>query len=183
MNHQSIIDATRRWIASIVIELNLCPFAQRVFEANTIRYIVSDAQDETSLLRQLAQELKNLAAAPISTVETTLLIHPHVLLNFMDYNEFLGPAEQLIEDLGLEGAVQIASFHPEYQFADTDPDAVENYTNRSPYPMLHLLREESITAIAASPDELLEIPHRNIDTLRRLGLEKVLEVLKGNSEL
>lgn len=178
MNHQTIIDATRRWIASVVIELNLCPFARRVFEANTIRYVVSDAPDEASLLADLAGELQALAAASMTSVETTLLIHPRAFVNFLDYNDFLDPAEQLVCDLGLEGIVQIASFHPDYQFADTPADAVENYANRSPYPMLHLLREESVTAVAGDPEELLEIPRRNMETLRRLGLEKILEKLQ-----
>jgi hypothetical protein len=178
MNHESVIDATRRWIASVVIELNLCPFARRVFEADLIRYAVSDAEDEAALLADLAAELKSLAAAPIATVETTLLIHPRVFLDFLDYNDFLDPAERLVRKLGLKGVVQIASFHPAYRFADADPDAVENYTNRSPYPMLHLLREESVSAVAGDPDELLEIPRRNVETLRRLGLAKMLEKLK-----
>jgi hypothetical protein len=179
MDQQAIIEATRSWIASVVIELNLCPFAQRVFQAEKIRYVVTAAQDETSLLQALADELGALAAAPIATIETTLLIHPHVLGNFPDYNDFLGAAEQRVADLGLEGVIQIASFHPDYQFADTEPDAVENYTNRAPYPMLHLLREESISAIADDPDELLEIPQRNIDTLKRIGIDKMLEKLKA----
>jgi hypothetical protein len=179
MDHQAIIESTRSWISSVVIELNLCPFAQRVFQADKIRYVVTAAQDETGLLQALADELKALASTPISTVETTLLIHPHALGNFLDYNDFLDTAEQLLADLGFEGVIQIASFHPDYQFADTDPDAVENYTNRAPYPMLHLLREESISAIADDPDELLEIPQRNIDTLRRLGIEKIREKLQA----
>jgi hypothetical protein len=176
---KAIIETTRRWIASVVIELNLCPFARRVFEANTIRYVVSDAEDEASLLRDLAEELKILAAAPTSTIETTLLIHPGVFESFLDYNDFLDPAEQLVRDLGLEGIIQIASFHPQYRFADAVSGAVENYTNRSPYPMLHLLREESISAVAGDPEELLEIPRRNMETLRRLGLAKMLEKLKS----
>ncbi|MCI0638690.1 MAG: DUF1415 domain-containing protein [Gemmataceae bacterium] len=178
MDHQTVIGDTRRWIASFVIELNLCPFAKRVFDADTIRYSVSDARDEASLLVDLAAELKTLAATPIANVETTLLIHPHAFLNFLDYNDFLDPAEQLVADLGMEGVVQIASFHPEYQFAETDPDAVENYTNRSPYTMLHLLREESVSAVAGDPDELLEIPRRNMETLRRLGLAEVQKRLQ-----
>jgi hypothetical protein len=179
MDHQAIIESTRIWIASVVIELNLCPFAQRVFQADKIRYVVTAAQDETSLLKALADELQALAAAPISSVETTLLIHPHVLDAFLDYNDFLGAAEQRVADLGLEGIIQIASFHPAYQFADTEPDAVENYTNRSPYPMLHLLREASISAGADDPAELLEIPRRNIDTLKRLGIEKIRAKLQA----
>ena len=179
MDHQTIIDATRRWISSMVIGLNLCPFAQRVFRGDTIRYVVTDAPDETSLLKALADELATLASSPITSIETTLLIHPHALADFLDYNDFLGAAENLVAQLGLEGKIQIASFHPDYQFADTAPDAAENFTNRAPYPMLHLLREESITAVAGDPDELLEIPRRNIETLRALGKVKLLEKLKA----
>ncbi len=179
MDHQAIIESTRSWIASVVIELNLCPFAQRVVQADKIRYIVTASQDEAGLLKALADELEALASSPIALVETTLLIHPHVLADFLDYNDFLDTAERLITDRGLEGVIQLASFHPDYQFAGTDPDAVENYTNRSPYPMLHLLREESISAIADDPAELLAIPERNIATLRRIGTAKMVEKLKA----
>jgi hypothetical protein len=116
---------------------------------------------------------------PVAAVETMLLIHPHVLGNFLDYNDFLGVAENLLGDLGLRGIIQIASFHPDYQFAAAAADAVENYTNRSPYPMLHLLREQSISEGASDPDELLEIPRRNVTTLRQLGREKILEKLRA----
>jgi hypothetical protein len=179
MDDATVIDRTRRWIASIVIGLNLCPFAQRVFDADRIRYVVTDAADNAGLLSDLACELEALAASPMASVETTLLIHPCVLADFLDYNDFLGAAEQLLGDLDLEGTIQIASFHPDYRFADTTADAVENYTNRSPYPMLHLLREESVSAVAGDPRGLLEIPRRNVDTLRKLGREKILEMLKA----
>lgn len=162
----------------MVIGLNLCPFAQRIFDGDKIRYVVTEAQDEKTLLKELADELQALAAASISTVETTLLIHPRAFADFLDYNDFLGAAEHLVEDLGLTGVIQIASFHPDYRFADTDPDAPENYTNRSPYPMLHLLREESISAVADDEAKLLEIPKRNIATLRALGRAKIQEMLK-----
>jgi uncharacterized protein len=182
MEPQAVIERTRRWIASVVIGLNLCPFARRVFEADAIRYVVSDARDGGALLTDLATELRSLAATPASLVETTLLIHPHALADFLDYNDFLGDGERLVADLGLRGTLQIASFHPDYQFAGTRPDAVENYTNRSPYPMLHLLREASITAAASDPGALLEIPRRNAETLRRLGREMVQKKLKETGD-
>jgi hypothetical protein len=178
VDQQLVIDDTRRWVSSVVIGLNLCPFARRVFQADKIRYAVTLATGETALVEDLAGELRRLASCPATSVETTLLIHPRVLLDFLDYNEFLGVGERLVSDLGLRGIIQIASFHPGYQFAGTDPAAVENYTNRSPYPMLHLLREASITAVAGDPDELLAIPRRNVETLRRLGREKILETLR-----
>jgi hypothetical protein len=179
MVDQTVIERTRRWISTMVIGLNLCPFARRVFEADTIRYVVTAAEDEKTLLEDLARELKALAVCPIESAETTLLIHPRALVSFLDYNDFLGDVERCVEDLGLRGVLQIASFHPDYQFAHTDADAAENYTNRSPYPMLHLLREESISAVAGDLHELLEIPRRNIQTLRALGTSKILDTLKA----
>jgi hypothetical protein len=182
MAKQAVLDRTRRWISSIVIGLNLCPFAQRVFQADKVRYVVSDAEDEPALLADLARELTALSVAPAASVETTLLIHPRVFQNFLDYNDFLDAAERLVGTLAMRGVIQLATFHPEYQFAGTDPDAVENYSNRSPYPMLHLLREESISQVADEPDKLLEIPERNIETLRGLGRKRVLEMLKAIDE-
>lgn len=178
-DRQAIVEATRRWISSVVIGLNLCPFAARVFLGGQIRFAVSEAEDGISLLDDLAAELRSLVSTPASEVETTLLLHPRALADFLDYNDFLGDADHLIRRLGLRGVVQIASFHPKYQFAGPEPDAVANYTNRSPYPMLHLLREESVTAIAADPEELLAIPTRNVETLNRLGREKMVELLRA----
>jgi len=166
----------------VVIGLNLCPFARRAFQAGRLRYAVSGAGDAAALLRDLAAELGVLASSPASAVESALLIHPRALGDFLDYNDFLGAADRLVERLGLRGAVQIASFHPAYRFAGAEPDALENYTNRSPYPMLHLLREESVTAVSGDPAELLAIPARNAETLRRLGREKVLEMLRAARE-
>jgi hypothetical protein len=178
MDRLAVIEITRRWISSVVIGMNFCPFARRVFDSGLIRYSVTDASDESKLLDTLDEEIKLLSLSSITEIETTLLIHPHVLGDFLDYNDFLDSAERLIGQRGQEGILQIASFHPDYQFAGTTPDAVENYTNRSPFPMLHLLREESITAIAEDPDTLLEIPSRNIETLNTLGREKMLELLR-----
>lgn len=184
VDKQTVIDATRRWISSMVIGLNLCPFAQRVFRADLIRYVVSDAEDKEALLEELARELKMLAGTPISQVETTLLIHPRVFAHFLDYNEFLADADRWVKKQSLQGIIQIASFHPDYQFAGAEVDAVENYTNRSPYPMLHLLREASIDNVADDQDELLDIPRRNIETLRRLGKADIVRrLLEGGWSL
>jgi hypothetical protein len=177
MDANAVIEQTRRWIADVVIGLNLCPFARRVFDGELIRFTVTEAADAESLRMALAEELKRLAATPAAEVETAFLIHPHALADFLDYNDFVAEAEQLVADLGLEGVIQIASFHPRYQFAGTRPDDVENYTNRSPFPMLHLLREDSITAVNDDPVKLEDIPRRNVETLRRLGLRKVREML------
>jgi len=176
---QAVIEATRRWVSAVVVGLNLCPFARRVSEAGLIRYAVTDAAEETALLEDLSRELAALAAVPRADVETTLLIHPRALPDFRDYCDFLTEADHLVSDHGLRGVIQIASFHPLYQFAGTSPDAAENYTNRSPHPMLHLLREESITEVAGDPGSLAAIPRRNVETLRRLGQSEVLALLRA----
>ena len=164
-----ITAATREWLEKAVIGLNLCPFAKAVHAGNQIRYAVSDAQTPEALLVDLGRELQMLAAADRADVQTTLLIHPRVLVDFPDYNDFLDIADATIEELGFTGTIQIASFHPQYRFADTEPDAIENFSNRSPHPMLHLLREESVErAVAAFPD-VARIPERNIETLRSIG--------------
>lgn len=166
-----VVRATRAWLEKTVIGLNLCPFAKAVHVGNRIRYAVSDAQTPEALLADLVRELQALAAAEPAEVETTLLIHPRVLNDFLDYNDFLDIADAAVEELGLTGTIQVASFHPHYRFADTAPDAIENYSNRSPYPLLHLLREESVErAVAAFPDAG-HIPERNVETLRRIGHE------------
>jgi uncharacterized protein len=179
MNSQSITEITRGWISSVVIGLNLCPFARRVFQADLIRYVVSEATNEDELLAKLSAELQSLAKAPLSQTETTLIIHPLALGNFLEFNDFLTIADKLLARLELRGTIQIASFHPDYQFEGTEPDDVENFTNRSPYPMLHLLREESISKVAGDEEELLEIPQRNIKLLKSLGRQKMLAMLKG----
>jgi hypothetical protein len=152
-----------------VIGLNLCPFAESVYRGNRVRFRVSPETSAAGLLNQLRAELIDLHAADPSDCETTLLIHPGVLTDFVEYNDFLDVCEAAVAELGLEGELQIASFHPRYQFEGTQAEDIENYTNRSPYPMLHLLREASIErAIAAVPDTD-EIYRRNIRTLRKLG--------------
>ncbi|HSJ76331.1 MAG TPA: DUF1415 domain-containing protein [Gemmatimonadales bacterium] len=166
-----IIAATRHWLEAAVIGLDLCPFARPVHAQDLIRYAVSPAETTEQLLADLLRELQILAEAEAAEIETTLLIHPGTLADFLDYNDFLDVAEAAIEDLGLDGVIQIASFHPQYQFAGTAPDDIENYTNRSPYPVLQLLREASVErAVAAFPDTA-RIFEKNIETLRRLGLD------------
>ena len=181
MDERTVIEATRRWVAGVVVGLNLCPFARRVSEAGRVRYAVTSAGDEEGLLAALGSELSALAAAPRAKVETTLLVHPGVLAAFADYNDFLPAADALVRRLGLRGVIQVAGFHPAYQFAGTGPDAVENYTNRSPYPMLHLLREASVTEVAADPDALAGIPARNVATLRALGRAEVLRLWRADA--
>jgi len=169
--NQRVVEDTRQWLEKVVIGLNLCPFAGSPWRDGRIRFVVSEAATQQALAQELADELLALQASDSSQVETTLLIHPHVLGDFFDYNDFLELADRLLEDLGLDGMIQIASFHPDYRFADSDPDDPANCTNRSPYPMLHLLREASIeaaTANMANPDAIYE---RNIETMRKLGMD------------
>jgi hypothetical protein len=164
-----VVAATCAWLERAVIGLNLCPFAKAVHLKNRIRYAVSAAQSPEELLADFVAELRLLQVADPSTIETTLLLHPQVLGDFLDYNDFLELADAALAAEGLEGEIQVASFHPHYQFAGTGPEDIDNYSNRSPYPMLHLLREASMArAVAAFPDAG-QIFERNIETLRRLG--------------
>jgi len=168
---EEIVAATRHWLEKAVIGLNLCPFAKPVHARDQIRFVVSEAETPEALLADFIDELRILAAAEPEEIETTLLIHPGVLNDFLDYNDFLGVAEDAVADLGLEGVLQVASFHPDYQFAGTEPDDITNYTNRSPYPTLHLLREASVERAVAAVQDASEIYERNMETLRRLGVE------------
>ena len=170
----------RSWLERAVIGLNLCPFAKAVYAKDQVRIVVSDASTERALLEQLGEELALLRDTPAESIDTTLLVHPQVLGDFLAYNEFLGDADALVEALELDGVLQVASFHPDYQFADSAPDDVENLTNRAPYPILHLLREASVDrAVEAypEPDAIIE---RNIATVRALGLEGWRALLDGS---
>jgi len=168
-NPEAVIPATRVWLERAVIGLNLCPFAKAVHLKDQIRYVVSPARTEEELLADLGRELQMLANADPQVCDTTLLMHPYVLTDFLDYNDFLDIADGAIDELGLEGVLQVASFHPDYQFAGTEPDDVANYTNRSPYPTLHLLREDSVDRAVAAFPAADRIYATNIETLQRLG--------------
>jgi hypothetical protein len=164
-----VIAATRTWIERAVIGLDLCPFAGAVYVKNKVRYVVSDAHDTEALVADLARELRHLARQDPAGVDTTLLIHPHVLMDFLDYNAFLAAGDATITALALAGVLQIASFHPAYQFAGTMPGDVTNNTNRSPYPMLQLLREASVSRAVAAFHGAPDIYERNVATMRALG--------------
>lgn len=166
--HDPIAD-TRRWIDRAVIGLNLCPFAKAVVARGQVRHVLSDAATPEALLETLGGELLHLRDTPASVVDTTLIVHPRVLADFLDYNDFLEDADALVEQLGLEGELQVASFHPQYRFAGSGEDDIANFTNRSPWPTLHLLREDSVArAVEAFPDPDA-IVERNIATLEKLG--------------
>lgn len=170
LENAQIIKDTQDWLEKAVIGLNLCPFAKAVHVKQQIRYVVSTAKTEAALLDDLLEELDFLMAADPEVVDTTLLIHPWVLTDFLDYNDFLDVADGAAAEPEFNDALQIASFHPQYQFADTEVDDIANYTNRSPYPMLHLLREDSIDRAVAAFPEADAIYEKNMQTLRELGL-------------
>ena len=175
---ETAIAATTTWLERAVIGLNLCPFAKAVHVKRQIRYVVSMATTPEALADELVRELEYLAEANAEVVDTTLLIHPHVLQDFLDFNDFLEVADGIVDELELDGILQVASFHPQFQFENTELDDITNFTNRSPYPTLHLLREDSVErAVAAFPEEL-EIASTNIATLEKLGYDgwKALEI-------
>jgi len=171
LTHDDIIAATRNWLEKAVIGLNLCPFAKSVYVKDQVRIIVSDAKDPAALLEHLMTELRLLADSDPEEIDTTLLVHPYVLQRFLDFNDFLEIADAALEDMGLEGELQVADFHPKFQFAGTTLNDVSNNTNRSPFPTLHLIRESSIDrAVEAFPDAAT-IYERNIALMQELGRE------------
>lgn len=159
----------------MVVGLGLCPFAQRELLNDRVRFVTTEAKDEEQLLIALEAELELLNNDP--SIETTLLIHPQVLEDFFIYNEFLNLAEGLLRQMNLEGIYQVASFHPDYQFGGTDPADAENYTNRSPFPLLHIIREASLErAIAGNPD-IDQVPAHNIKLMNDLGANRLKALL------
>ena len=176
------IASTQRWLERAVIGLNLCPFAKAVYVKRQIRYAVTAATTAEELLAELRHELELLGQANPEDVETTLLIHPQAMTDFIDFHFFLKEADAAIRDLGQEGNLQIASFHPAYEFSGSAPDDIANCTNRSPYPTLHLLREASIDRAVAAFPEAADIYERNIETLRRLGHEGWRHLFKSDTD-
>lgn len=166
-----VVANTRRWLERAVIGLNLCPFAKSVFVKKQVRYALTAASTADELLAELESELALLAETDPAALDTTLLIHPQAMTDFLDYHFFLGEVDALIRRLDYEGVFQVASLHPQYEFAGSEPDEIANYTNRSPYPTLHLLRESSIDRAVAAFPEAESIFERNIDTMARLGHE------------
>ncbi len=169
MTDEQVLIQTRHWLEKAVIGLNLCPFAKAVYVKNQVRFVVSKARHADDLLEELDSELDLLVATPASDIDTTLLIHPTLFEDFLDFNDFLEIAEGVVDEHGLEGVIQLASFHPQFQFDGTEPDDISNYTNRAPFAILHLLRESSVErAVEAFPnsDAIFET---NIQTLEKLG--------------
>jgi hypothetical protein len=175
------LQATRQWLERAVIGLNLCPFAKAVHQKQQIRWVESPATTVEALLADLLAELKLLADTPAADVDTTLLVHPQVLQDFLDYNDFLELADDAIEELGLAGVLQVASFHPQYRFEGTEDDDPGNLSNRAPWPTLHLLREDSVDRAVDAFPEAEQIYQRNIETLQQLGAAGWRRLMAGDA--
>lgn len=176
-NDEDIVKSVRKWVNTFVMDMNLCPFAKSEMLNNRVRFATTKAISEEELLRSLQDELEFLNSD--SSVETSLLIHPNVLQDFHDYNQFLSYADELLQDMGLEGIYQIASFHPHYQFGGTNPDDAENYTNRSPYPLLHLIREASLERAIEEYPDVDQVPIRNVALMNSLGHSKLQKLFES----
>ena len=170
MTDELVLEETCQWLEKAVVGLNLCPFAKAVYVKNQVRLVVSHARHADDLLEELDRELDLLVAVPAEEIDTTLLIHPTLFENFLDFNDFLEVAEGVLDEHELEGVVQLASFHPQFQFDGTDPNDISNYTNRAPFAMLHLLREQSVERAVAAFPQADAIFEQNIATLEKLGL-------------
>ena len=170
MTDEEVLAKTRHWLEAAVIGLNLCPFAKAVYVKNQVRLVVSKARHADDLLEELDRELDLLVTTPASEMDTTLLIHPTLFEDFLDFNDFLEVAEGVVDEHGLEGVIQLASFHPHFQFDGTEPDAISNYTNRAPFAILHLLREDSVERAVEAFPQADAIFEANIATLEKLGL-------------
>lgn len=180
MNEEAVVAATRHWIEKAVIGLNLCPFARAVWVKNQVRIVVSTARHVDGLLDDLDRELELLAATPPERIDTTLIVHPTLFPDFEVFNDFLGIVDEVVAEHDLEGVIQVASFHPDYRFEGTEPEDITNATNRSPFPTLHLLREDSVArAVASEGGDADAIVARNMDTLRRLGPQGWRELLSA----
>ncbi len=170
MDDKTVEADTVAWLERAVIGLNLCPFAKSVHVKGQVHYAVSHATSEEALLAELVEELNALQAIDSKARDTTLFIVPDYLQDFLDFNDFLDLADRALVDLELDGVLQIASLHPQYQFAGTTADDVTNFTNRSPYPTLHLLREDSIDRAVAAFPHPESIFETNMQTLQTLGM-------------
>jgi hypothetical protein len=177
MNQDVIVRQTRCWVESVVVDLDLCPFARHVLEHEQLRIAVCMSDDEAGLMQALIDELSRLDSTPATEIDTTLLVHPRVLTDFGRYNEFLWLFDELLHERGYEGVYQLASFHPDYCFEGSDERDPANFTNRSPWPMLHLLREDSLAHAIASYPAIEQVPERNIERLRNMGLGAVQRLL------
>lgn len=171
MTEETVLADTRHWIEKAVIGLNLCPFARSVYVKNQVRIVVSSARHLDAFLDELDRELDLLQATPADEIDTTLLVHPTLFPDFEVFNDFHNVVDDVVAEHELDGVIQVASFHPQFQFEGTTPDDVTNCTNRAPYPTLHLLREDSVErAVASDAGNAEQIVERNLQTLRDLGV-------------
>ena len=178
LTDQQVLDDTRRWIEKAVIGLNLCPFARSVYVKNQVRIVVSRARHVDAFLDELDRELDLLANTPAEEIDTTLLVHPALFPDFFVFNDFLNVVDEVVAEHDLEGVIQVASFHPAFQFEGVDVDDISNFTNRAPYPTLHLLREDSVErAVASDGGNADEIVERNIRTLEALGRQGWVDLM------
>jgi hypothetical protein len=180
MDQEKAIDyigITKTWVEKMVIGLNLCPFAKTPFRKGRIRFRLFEGKDAKDLMQFFLEELDYLARIPEEKTETTLIVHPYVLTAFDEYLDAISLFEALIRSSGLEGVLQVASFHPDYQFAGTEKEAAQNYTNRSPFPMLHLIREDSISRAVDSHPDIESVPIQNIKKLEEMGIEEIQKLL------
>ena len=173
MDQQQQIDIVRRWVVEIVSGLNLCPFAAPVIKADSLRIVVCDTEDQDAQFKLFLNELALLHRSPEAIIATSLLAFPRGLDDFNDYLGFVEQANELLLEAGLEGAIQLATFHPNYLFADEDPADVSHYTNRAPFPLLHLIREEQMEEVLKRYPHPEKIPENNVCLLRKLGLDKI----------
>jgi hypothetical protein len=181
LNNEQVLADTRRWLEKAVIGLNLCPFARAVYVKDQVRIVVSWARHLDAFLDELDAELDLLQATPAEQLETTLLVHPTLFPDFLQFNDFLGVVDDVVVEHDLEGVIQVASFHPQFQFEGSEPDDISNATNRAPYPILHLLREDSVArAVASDAGDAEAIVERNITTLQALGHEGWRRLLANN---
>ncbi len=175
------IEKTKDWIHNFVIGLNICPFAGHPFREDLIRYRLEETETIEKLVETLMEELDFLQKKRSNEIETSVLIHPNVLTDFLDYNDFLSVGEAVLKEMNLEGEIQIASFHPDYQFAGEAKHAPSNYVTRSPFPMLHLIRESSVTKATEVHPDIEQVPYDNIKKLNDLGLEKIKKLIQTKS--
>ncbi len=179
MSEAYYLEYTRKWLEQVVIGLNLCPFAAKPLRMNRVRFAFSKADSTAGLTHDLIAEGLHLLGQPVAQVETTLLVHPYALTDFLDYNDYLHEIGDVLRAQEWEGILQVASFHPGYQFAGTPPGAASNYTNRSPFPTLHLIREERLEQILEHYESPEKIPERNIALLEKMGRAQIEALITG----
>lgn len=173
---QQQLELSKQWVEKVVVGLNLCPFAKPVIKANGLRYALTQSVADDALIAFFLAELELISNADEVTIATSLVIYPNALGDFYDYLDFLAQCEELLVRAGLSGEFQVASFHPDYLFAGVGEEDVSHWTNRSPFPMLHIIREAQMSRVLANHPNPDSIPERNIELLREMGKEAILRL-------